>query len=252
MELSFALSLVVLLGGQWFYLLGSIRTLTAESPSATPLYFYGEAHWVVTVYFTMSLIVLYQLGIGESTYKSGSAWAVLALTRTWPAGALVALIPAATANVLPSNSKAFDWARWVSVAVIVVSAIWIAVRQQTSMGLSPISLVLLVTFLASLGSLLYIIVMSEIFADVTIQTDKELYKADEDVLVSIRTTGYLVRPRITELALGSFRRTSAFDQTYLIKSSERGGDWLIKVTYETEAGSIARERFHELHVVRNE
>ena len=95
--------------------------------------------------------------------------------------------------------------------------------------------------------------MSTVFADVQITTDKEFYRPNDPILVSVRGGGYVILPYVSKISFGTYLKTQppnmrTSDFTLSVPPDQHRGN-LIEVDFHPEIVPWELRRFHEVKVV---
>ena len=247
MEIRFLLSLIVLLGGIWIYLLGMIIHLT-NAKEEIDLLFLGVTHFVVLVYLLLALTLLYRMGLmaaGLSPERDRPPKAVeVILFSTWPV-AIIGPITGLTISKLPIRAPVGIS----SVALMIVgllSLVWtrLFLRTEWLATFKKYSKALFCFFLSlPLVGMMYVIMMSTILADVEIMTDKQFYHPDDPIMVSVLCGGYVLRPYIAKMSFGVYTKVPQSDVNlpdlvFVVTPDPRRGA-LIEVTLRTHVLSVS-------------
>ena len=257
MDFDFRLGLIILLGGLWVYLLGVIRDLTVNDPTHPPLLFLAFVHFVVFVYLALALWSFYlaelrHFGGGPATADAGLIDVIL--FGTWPlvvvgllASFLITKIP------FPGAYKAF-FVLFYAVGLACLAVLYFAVLRGTPIGVAMAAqtkaLGLFFALCLPIGSFIYLLLASVVLADVQIRTDKEFYTAREEILLSVRAAGYVMRPTVTKISCGLFEMKSPGDVTVAVPPDKHLGSDLVEVEFTPQAIPVPFKHYHHLRVTR--
>jgi hypothetical protein len=100
--------------------------------------------------------------------------------------------------------------------------------------------------------LVWVLTLGVFLSDVQITTDKEFYKADEPVLISVRAAGYVFRPYISKMTFGVYDRAISSDETILVKPEDHRGQDLIMVEYHSQVIGLQRVAYHSVKMVKKQ
>lgn len=189
MGLDGAFALMVFLGATWYGLLAQLISETQQDPANVTLIAAAFAHWLTFLYFCLASAVVY--GKGLSTIDTKPAWldrAEALLLRTWPAA-----IGSAAIGFLAARLVDIGDGGWIP--GVFVPLAWFLVRKsQVRHAWTWIALV-------AGGFVPYMLVVSYIWAGVTIGTDKPEYKPGEPIVVTVMSEGYVFNPEIRSISL---------------------------------------------------
>jgi hypothetical protein len=103
----------------------------------------------------------------------------------------------------------------------------------------------------------YFLVMSFFLSGVQITSDKEFYAPGENVIVSIRPSGYILRPTLKSVTAGYFYQDNKIgndlreDETIAISSDKLSADHnLIEVEFEPQLIGKIGKAFHEVKIAK--
>jgi hypothetical protein len=261
MDLSFLMSLIGLLGGLWLYLYKTITDLTVSNPADSSLVILGLVHYAVLGYLVLTLYLFYHRGLptaSSSRIKKRIEIANAIVLETWPL-TLVGLILA----FLISKSFQSGFALKLASACIVLIGVGVpvfnAIRQRKITSRAGLSTGLIVSFFIMIGitGIPYFFVMSFFLSGVQITTDKEFYAPGENVIVSIRPSGYIFRPTLKSVTAGFLYQDKTSgndlqdDETIAISSDKLSADHnLIEVEFEPQLIGKVGKAFHEVKIAK--
>lgn len=203
----FTFILTTFFGAIWLDLLNLIQTLTFLN-SANPILFpLGLIHCITFIYFILSLILFYETGlllIKESDPSNNSSrsnkFNKLAkdLLITWPA-VFIACIAVYLIGKISPISSIINWTAIIFVIIFPLTAFFIRKRVDKLYELGLISMGILLFYL-----FLYLPFVSFIASDIEIETDREFYSYNDNIVLSVRGKGYIFSPEITGVFYGNF------------------------------------------------
>jgi hypothetical protein len=247
--LGFVFSLVALLGGMWIYIFQVIRDMTVSAPADVALMPLGYAHWLLTVYFGLALYVLYQHGLMHHQHGHPATttriWAQEVLLRTWPVSVAMCLVSFVAGKVIPGGDVPIKVV--VSVFGIGITALAFFQTIRASRGQKPRAGIWWFWVWVVVLAIPFMLGMSMVLADVDIRTDREFYRRTDDVVISMRASGYMFRPSLKLLQFGRLRRPVTVDETVVVGPADHNGDNLIRVDYEPQVG-FSGTAFHEVRM----
>lgn len=205
----FTFTLTIFFGSLWFYFLNFIKELTTNNPSDTNLFFLSFLHYLVFVYFLIALILFYETGlqlVEEEKVSVLPTPIIKFLFSTWP----VVLVGCCVSYVLvkffpPSYNIAISLYTPLGLALFTYFA---SKKFQLNQLLKELKdeknlVVYYFSFFVISLFFFYLVIMSCLFADIEIQTDKEFYTSRDNVLVSVASSGYLFNPDIKKISYGN-------------------------------------------------
>ena len=256
MDFDFRLGLIVFFGGLWIYLLRYLKTVTSNDPTSKMLIFVAFLHFVVLAYLCLSLFSFYSAGVaqlGQGAKISGTESVDGILFGTWPIVLIALALSFVAAKLeLPSSEKGFLLVFYVALFVVAgVAYLWLLADTPVAKSLAINWKLIAGLFVAiPLAFLVYLLVLSCLFADATITTDKEVYKANDPVYVWVNPTGYLFRPHITRIRCNLLDTTNdAIDRPLMVPPDKHLCASFIQVNFEAQAIPLRFERFHRLRIV---
>jgi hypothetical protein len=240
-DLGLTLTLVGVLAGLWAYLHTTIVTLTTSAPADVSVLPLGIVHWFVTIYLAFALYVLYERGHAHANQgRQGEVEQVL--LTTWPFPFIGALFVIAAARVIPDTELYLKASAVIAIAITGLGVIWLTFRSQRKAWLLVALLVI--------GWLPFTLIMSQVFAGAEIKTEKEFYRQQDDVIVSIRRSGYVFLPTIKRVEFGTDRREGGVKETLLFTATQHSGSDLIVVRFVPQFISVERTVYHQLKMTR--
>jgi hypothetical protein len=260
MDLGFLLSLIAFLGGIWIYMLGHILDLTLRAPADSNLLFFGFVHFIIFLYLVTALLVFYKKSLNSvrSTRSraddSGSIETLL--FKTWPAILLILLIAFFSTNLdFPEAFQFFFVIIYLLVAAyglwLYISTVSLAKGSDRPIYRNVIFRYFMTVVISAPLSIAFLILMSTLFADVQIKTDKEFYRIDDPILVSVRSGGYVLRPFITKVSCGTleFNTPGLGDSVVHIGPNRR---CQLRVEYEPQVIPLKLIKTHDLIIAPTE
>jgi hypothetical protein len=258
MDFDFRLGLIIFFGGLWVYLLNRIRSVTTNDPTSNALLFLGFLHFVVLMYLCLGLFSFYSAGL---VYLSRSTSETLVpslvesiLFGTWPVAMFALVISYISTKIdFPDSQHLFLIVFYV-VAFVAAVAFYFGFLHDTPVGTSIIDAWkwLFVFFIAiPIAFMVYIIVLSSVFADIVIMTNKDFYGPIEPIHVSITPCGYVLRPHIMRISCGVFERVTSMstEMTVTILAEKRGNASFIQVDFMPQAIPFKLRAFRPLHII---
>jgi hypothetical protein len=241
-ELRLLLTLIISLGGAWLFLNNRIQTLGIEQPGDKFILPLVIAQAAAFTYLALALYAFYQEGLRlfDSETARFPAYIVRLLFTTWPSVVLAVLLSMVSVRFeLPYLVAAI-----LTGGVPMLFLLALEVRNKTA---SPGQFTKFLSVFAAVG-LLYVPLMSELLAGVYVKTDKDFYtEGDVNVIVAVRSAGYLLRPAITTIEVGDVRQKVEREGTYSIPLSKIRKANYIQVEYTTQFG-LHRRQFEWIRI----
>ena len=185
-NIEFSFTLCTFFGFLWFYLLNSIKDITYSHPTDDSLLHLGFIHFVIFCYFIFSLILLYTSGvklIGKDVQPELPNKLVMFVFFSWPLAIFVALVAFLAANIGIGGWQGVLLS--FSIPAILLVAVIFSNRRFKSFGIEAFktygSYAIGIAIILLIGCFPYWIVMSIIFSEVSLETDKKFYNANEKV-----------------------------------------------------------------------
>jgi hypothetical protein len=255
-DLGFLLTLIVLLGGGWIYLLDSILKMTVASPAEPVLRPLGLLHFVVLEYLVLALAVSFWRGLQHIGHEQPTAlkYAARLLFGTWPVAVVTLVISLALTKVgILLDYKAFAVA-FPLVGGLFALLVYMRVRgqvrrdatyrEQLVQDLLTFPVVTMMLFLP------YLAAMSIVLSDVEVETDKGFYTGG-DMVASVRPAGYILTPRVTSLECGGFRRELPPEGgTFSIPLSAIGSTDYLVVAYQPQVTGGLHKHFTYIKIAQ--
>jgi hypothetical protein len=248
-------AMIAFLGGLWIYLQRAILDGTAAAPADYLLLPLAFSHFVVLVYLLLTLAIFFWQGMATSGYPEPpiSRHVSRLLLSTWPITLVALCISYVTAKL--GIHDAFK-SMFIVVPLTGVTfaglAYWSVQRAELTpdfphrrwfIELIAFSFAIVVAFVP------YMAVMSYVFSDVTVTTDKEVY-VEGDLTVTIRRAGYVICPTISAIECGKVRQKLTTDGAYTLPLSAIGhGDYIL-VEYLPQMSSEVRRHFEPVMIAR--
>lgn len=241
-DLGFHLTTVVILAGLWVYLLQEILATTAEATFDGILALLGFIHYAVLIYLGLAVYVLYRRGLSLVTNdpKRHDGESTAILFGTWPLFLVSLPFAYGLAKLVDGFFALFFLVYAITALGFVVWLKFMSGRHgsvgEWYNGYKP------ALGIGALGMLatwwIYAMLMSLVFANVEVETDKEFYGASDPVLAYVSPGGYLFKPKIKSVTLGRFERDSeAFHDggaTFRIEPVEHLGETHLSVAYKPQ------------------
>ena len=184
-----ALAAVLFLGATWFGLLVRLISTTRTEPANAVLWPAAFAHWLIFLYFALSATILYSKGWKANGSKP--IWLIKTeklLLLTWPAA-------------FGASVFGYCATRFTSLEDGILITITYAIPLLYIVYKNKIFLGYLLAIFSVVGFIPYLYVMSLVWADVNITTDKEEYVSSDSIIVKMISEGYLFNPSIEEVQL---------------------------------------------------
>lgn len=255
MDLRLLFALIAFLGGVWAYLLKVILDLTIAAPAAPHLLALAVAHYVVFIYLLLTLALFYAHGLSTINLRQPrySDSATRIVFGTWP----VALMALALGIVFAKAefARPVSAATWIlpSIALLLAILAFYSLRKLSPTTDFPRKrwLYELTGFVVLLALLFipYLLAMSYIFSDVKVSFNRKMY-TNEDIIVSLRRSGYVFAPTIESLECGNIKQTVPGDGAYILPSSEVGSATFLGVVYRPQAYWGSRSHFEDVMIAK--
>lgn len=197
-DLLFALTLA--LGSAWLYLLTQVLELSSMQAGVYRGVFVAFAHFVVFAYLVLTLFCLYR---HSTRGLSGTNSVLLLVLYTWPA-ALISLAVCQAFVRFPTLTRLADWGFIALFSSVFLVSCWAALRHAPLGSGGPgrigaLASVLKLAFGLAVGFVPYMMVMSMLFADVLVRSEKDFHSPGDVIHLEIRSAGYLFLPSMTEV-----------------------------------------------------
>jgi len=196
------LALVLFLGATWFSLLDSILAMTRDKPNDHSMVLAAFVHFTIFLYFLLASYVLYgklvHSTIGRSPKLLSESEPFLALT--WPAPIIAGVLGFALTKLTGT------WRPIVPSLILLLAALgfgwWI--KKHRVFRYYLVAVVTIGAFTP------YMLLMSWMYADVSIRTDRDTYKRGESIVITARSEGYCFAPSIKEIEIWSLNSTPVY------------------------------------------
>jgi hypothetical protein len=263
LELGFAFSLMVTIGGLWIYLLSSIIKITTENQSFPFLIISCIIHYIVFVYFILSIYIFYTSGLFSLNKLrkidrkfSRIESKLFDLTfNTWPYALILSLTLFIYSKLNIKMSFSLLSAFYL-LSIIALTSLYALDIFKNKIDISEIiknQLKSLNVIWLFLGFFIYMFLMIIIFSTVKIDTEKEIYDFNDTMTYSLTCSGYFINPEIISIQHSSNREIPIESHTVLTLQYQCNklisGMKFIKVNFKIPIININRSSIKYIKIV---
>lgn len=276
LNLEFNFTLLTFFSINWFVILRKIISMTYQDPSIYELSYICFIHFIIFIYIVLLIISLYATGLlsmnANISSKLKNIYGLIMpfIYSTWIYALIFILIIYIFSSFqIGSQPQDIIFNSVFSIGLIILIIDFIRTQKKNSyIILRRVVKILGITTSIIIGFLIYLLLMSQIFSNIKVETDKQFYTYDDDIIVSMRSSGYFLLPEIKHASYGNYQRsiTKNFNTNVItvkipineiyernIKDDDRvfntfRADHYLKIFYKTPTIPILKEKIEYFRV----